>query len=161
MTTPSATPEDIIRYRTFISGTLVPALQGLEKEQQRLEQVSTSCREFAKLVSTHDSGPLPILVEHDSGSLPILVDIGQGCFANAVVPDPSTFVVDTGLLGVHVRMEADEAVAFVAARANLLDRKRVIVQSKIDVVRVDLEEAGALLSHLQTLLLDPHSTDLR
>jgi len=58
-------------------------------------------------------------------------------------------------------MEADEAVAFVAARANPLDRKRVIVQSKIDFVRVDLEKAGELLSHLQTLLLDAHSTDLR
>lgn len=140
----AATPEDILRYRTFISGTLVPTIEDLESQREKLDQLINSCREFAKLVNSQSSKDLPILV-----------DVGEGCIVNAVVPDASIFMVDTGVLGVHVQMPAEAAVTFVTARANLLENRRSIIETKVDMVKNDLTEAHALLSQLQSLLLNP------
>jgi hypothetical protein len=146
---------DLLEFHRFISGTLQPALDDLERQHEHAAETAVSCRAFASLVDGHFQEQQP-----GSGSggqkqhlapLQAMVDVGERCILQAVVPDPSTVQVDTGVLGLRVEMGLAEARAFVLDRAGVLEDKCKSLERRAEVVAEDIAEARGLLGQLEGL----------
>lgn len=108
------------KYEDFIATKLKPALEEVEAEREKVAVTRDACVELCEQISkVLEEGE----AEEKTPTMETAVEIGERCFVQAVIPDASTLVVDTGVMGVLVEMPLQQALEFVAARAMLLQRQ--------------------------------------
>ena len=147
-----ASPEAILAYQKFATGTLEPAWRTLERDRLALEATAASCNELVKLIDSHNekAGSSAAVQPMEA-----LVDCGERCIVQASIPDPSRLVVDMGVLGILVEMDLADAREFASKRADALGGRIRSLAGRQAVVAEDLAEAHALLAQLQGIALGP------
>jgi len=139
---------DLLEFHRFISGTLVPVLNDLERQHKHAAETAVSCNALAQLIDDHLAA-----TPAGDGRQPLeaIVDFGERCIVQAVIPDPTKLLVDTGVLGLRVEMGLAEARKFAILRAAVLEGKCDSLGRRIDAVSEDIAEARGLLDQLHAL----------